>query len=166
MWSFRKIPVRLKEIARAEDGVALTEFALTLPIFLLVFSVVIGGARMMWTYQMMIGGVRDATRYLARVAPADICAGGGSVAGYKDTLTAIISGAGSSAFLPLNVTLDDVTPGYRCVAGTYRHGTVAVAQVSADITITFPFAPMATLVGASPATLSTTVTDQSRIYGS
>ena len=56
--------------AEREDGAALVEFALLLPIFLLLFAMAVEGSRTFWSYQTAIAGVRDAARYVARAAPA------------------------------------------------------------------------------------------------
>ena len=58
----------------------MVEFAILLPILLLVFAVIVEGGRLMWSYQTVVAGVRDATRYVARAAPANICSTGGSLA--------------------------------------------------------------------------------------
>ena len=150
-----------------EDGVALVEFAITLPMMMLVFAVIIEGSRMMLSYESAINGVRDATRYLARITAPDICTTGGSVAGEATKLKTLIVQASSGASIFVSdVTIGTVTPTYRCVSGTYRGGSVPVAQVTAQLTITFPFAGIFTFVGGSRPTIATTVTDQARVFGS
>lgn len=163
---FSKILSPIRRLARAEDGVALVEFAMVLPLFLAVFGVIVSGSRMMWSYQLAISGVRDATRFLARAAPANICTTSGSVAGYTTQLTNMVSGASTGGgILPVQVTLDQVTPSYRCVTGSYHGGTVAVAQVSAQFTFGLPFANLLSFFGAQQTSVTTTVTDQARIFG-
>ncbi|MCF1710968.1 pilus assembly protein [Tabrizicola sp. J26] len=152
--------------ARAEDGAILVEFALVLPMLLLVFAVIVEGSRMMWSYQAAISGVRDATRYLARILPADICAKGGTVTAYETKVTQIVDSSLSG--LPVlvgGVTVDSVTPALQCHPGSYRGGNVAVAQVTATVTMTFPMGSILTLFGGSEAPLTTSVTDQSRVFG-
>ncbi len=157
----------VQRFLRDEDGVALVEFAIVLPMMLLVFAVIIEGSRMMLAYESAINGVRDATRYLARTAPADLCTSGASVAGYSTQLQTLVrQGVTGRSVFPPAVTVGAVTPTYRCVAGTYRGGNVPVAEVSAVITVTFPFASVFTLFGRTRATLTTTVRDQARIFGS
>ena len=152
---------------RADDGVALVEFALVLPMMMLIFAVIIEGSRMMLSYESAINGVRDATRYLARTAPRNVCTSGASVAGYSTYLQTLVrQGVTSNSVFPSAVTIGAVTPSYRCVTGTYRGGAVPVAQVTAVITVTFPFSGIFTLVGGTLPTLTTTVTDQARVYGS
>ena len=156
-----------RRFLRADDGVALVEFALVLPMMLLIFAVIIEGSRMMLSYESAINGVRDATRYLARTAPRNVCTTGASVSGYSTYLrTLVVQGVTNNSVFPSNVTVGTVTPSYRCVTGTYRGGDVPVAQVTAVITVTFPFSGIFTLVGGTLPTLTTTVTDQARVYGS
>jgi Flp pilus assembly protein TadG len=152
---------------RDESGVALVEFALVLPMMLVVFAVIIEGSRLMMSYESAISGVRDATRYLARTVDAGICSTGGSVTGYAASLKTLVEhgATGSTIFAP-NVTVGTVTPSYRCVTGSYRNGPVPVAQVTAQITVLFPFGGIFTLVGGDLPTLTTTVTDQARVFGS
>ena len=152
--------------ARAEDGAVMVEFALVLPMMLLVFALIVEGSRMMWSYQAAISGVRDATRYLARALPADICTTGGSVTGYASKVTDIVDN--SLTGLPVmvsGISVDSVTPVLQCHAGSYRGGNVAVAQVTATVTMTFPLGSVFALFGGSTGPLTTTVTDQSRVFG-
>lgn len=163
----RRAPFRsLGRFLRDEAGVALVEFALVLPMMLFFFAVIIEGSRMMLSYQSAISGVRDAARYLARTAPADLCTAGGTLDGYSATLlTLVTQGASANSVFASGVTINSVTPSYRCVAGSYRGGDAPVAQVTAQITITFPFAGVFTWLGGSRPTLVKTVTDQARVYG-
>ena len=152
---------------RDESGAALVEFAFVLPMLLLIFGVIIEGGRLFWSYQTTIAGVRDATRYLARAAPNDVCTTGSSVAGFTGQLTNIVQqSSGGAGLFPGGVTLNSVTPSYICVTGTYRGGTVPIATVTANLTVTFPFSGLFTFFGgAGLATMTTNVTDSNRIYG-
>lgn len=152
--------------ARDERGAALVEFAIILPMMLLLFAVIIEGSRMMISFQAAISGVRDATRYLSRVAPVDICSSGGSVAGYSTQLQTIVSqGISGNSVFPTAVTVNFVTPSFSCVAGTYRVSPAGVAQVTANVTITFPFAGLFPLTGGNLPQITTNVTDAARIFG-
>ena len=164
------IGARLARFRREEDGVALVEFALSLPLVLVLFFSIIEGSRMMWGYQAASAGVRDAARYLARVTPREICDTGGSVTGYSNQLLTIVRDRtdGSNIF-PNGMTVNAVTPSYTCNnAGSWRDGTAPIAQVSASVTITMPFGGVFRLVGDGTAlpTINTTITDQNRVYGS
>ncbi len=152
--------------ARAEDGAIFVEFALVLPMLLLVFALIVEGSRIMWSYQAAISGVRDATRYLARILPANICATGGTVTAYESTVTEIVDSSLSG--LPVmvsGVSVDSVTPALQCYSGSYRGGNVAVAKVTATVTMTLPMGTLLTFFGGSGAPLTTTVSDQSRVFG-
>jgi Flp pilus assembly protein TadG len=157
----------VKRFHRNDEGVALVEFAILLPMLVLVFAVIIEGGRLMWSYQSAAAGVRDAARYLARVAPSNICTSGGSVAGYTAMLETIVrTRTGGAAIFPTGITINSVTPGLICdVSGTYRISPTPVATVSASLTVTFPFAPLFQLSGQSLTTISATITDQSKVYG-
>jgi Flp pilus assembly pilin Flp len=163
----RRVPTALRRFLRDQRGAVLVEFAISLPLMLLVFAVIIEGSRMMLSYQSAIAGVRDATRFLSRVAPADICTIGGSVAGYEEQLALIVgeSLSGRSVF-PQAVTVDDVTSALACVEGDYRYSPAGVASVTAELTISFPFAGIFTFLGQERPELTATVTDSARIYGS
>ena len=144
----------------------MVEFAIVLPMMLLVFAVIVEGSRLMLSFQSAISGVKDATRYLARVVPSDICTTGGTVGGYSAQLLTIVSQSTSGASVfPSAVTVNSVTPSLACVTGTYRVNPAPVAQVTANVTITFPFAGIFTLVGGSLGQITTDVTDSSRVFG-
>lgn len=160
---------RLRAFARAEQGAALVEFAMVLPMMLLVFAVIIEGSRMMYAYQSAIGGVRDATRYLARVASGNICATGGSVTGHTAKLMSIVGQSTTGrAFLPGAVTVQSVTPALACVgvSGTYRVSPAPVVTVSAVLRIDFPFGNLLSVFGGQAATsITTTVSDSAKVFG-
>ena len=112
-----------------------------------------------------IEGVRDAGRYLARIAPVDICPSG-SVAGYATKLRDIIEDdiGGNGLFPPL-VTVNSVTPSVACVPGSYRTDPAPIATVSASLTISFPLGSIFGLFGVALTSVTTTVADSARIYG-
>lgn len=158
---------RLSRFLREETGAALVEFAVVLPMMLLVFAVIVEGSRLMIAFQSAIGGVRDATRYLARVVPSDICTTGGSVAGYAAQLQTIVGQSTTGGtFLPAGVIVNSVTPTLACVAGTYRVSPAPVASVTANVSITFPFAGIFGLNGGTLAPIVTNVSDSARVFGS
>lgn len=153
---------------RDETGAQLVEFALVLPMMLLVFAVIIEGGRLMWSYQAVAAGVRDATRYLARVAPRDICSSGGSVAGYEAALTGIVrNSASGEALFPSGILVNSVTPSLECYTGSYRSSEAPVVGVTAALRVTFPFAGLVSFAGGGTlGTIDTSVSDQARVYGS
>ena len=166
--------LNLDRFFRREDGVALVEFAIFLPLFLLSFFVIVEFARVFFSYQGAVTGVRDAARYMARVAPAGICEDAGGVGGILTSSTTTkpeyvnVSIPGiprndapyqivwrnidnEAGLLPTNIFLDDVRSIYRCVKplgeGTYRQDEVPIVIVSADIRIVLPLIGLIELNG-------------------
>ncbi|MCE6951402.1 pilus assembly protein [Cereibacter sphaeroides] len=161
-------PSFLRRFHADDRGAALVEFTLALPMMLVVFAVIVEGARMLVAYQAAISGVRDAVRYVARVAPADMCElTGTQPPDYSDRLRSIVgSSQTGGGVLPGAVTLGTVAVSYDCTgADTFRGGIPAVATVSAQLTIDFPFSGIFTLVGGDAPSVTTTVADSARIYG-
>jgi Flp pilus assembly protein TadG len=149
-----------------EAGAILVEFALVLPMMLLVFAMVVESSRFLWSYQSAIGGVRDAARYLSRSAPADICKTGGSVSGYAPAVYDMVAlSIARDTVMPGGIAVVSVTPSLVCRTGSYRGGTVAVVQISAEVRMTFPFAGPLGFFGVTIPTKTTTITDRSRIIG-
>ena len=146
----------------------LVEFAVTLPLILILAFLSIESMRLFWSYQAAIAGVRDATRYLARIAPADLCTTGGVVTGYAPQLETIVkSTIGGAALFPSGVTVTSLTATHTCVTSlNLRQASVPVATVSANVSISMPFSQILRVIGAAPAaTINTTVRDQARVYG-
>ena len=165
----RHIPPVFRRFRRDESGLALVEFAICLPLMILVFGMIIEGSRLMWSFQNSISGVRDATRYLARITPSDVCAPGGSTFDDQtDTLTAIIRNriGTDDSILPRGVALVDVTATLDCVSGIYRLSPAPVAQLTAQVQITHPFATLFTLAsGGIEESVTVDVSDEARIFG-
>ena len=158
----------LRAFWRREDGAALVEFAVSLPLILMMAFLTIESMRLFWSYQAAIAGVRDATRYLARIAPADICTSGGSVASYATQLETIVETTISGgALFPAGVSVTSLTPSLACVTSLgLRQASVPVASVRATLTITMPFSQVLRVIGVTPAaTITTNVQDQARVYG-
>jgi Flp pilus assembly protein TadG len=150
-----------------ERGTALVEFAMVLPVMLILFAAIVEGSRMMMSFQSAIVGVRDAARFLARTVPSDICTTGGSVSSYaSQLLTIVLRGTSTRSAFPPGVTVTSVTPSYTCVTGTYRISPAPVATVTASVTITYPFSGLLALVSGTLPTATVTITDQTRIFGS
>ena len=184
---------RISRFRRDENGVALVEFALFLPIFVLSFFVIVEFSRVFFAYQSAVVGVRDAARYMARVAPPAVCEGasapsGGGNPGDVIVLTPLgtstdnVNGAvvartiiernmdtETAGVLPQNVFLDGVSATYFCeigAAGEYRQANVPVAQVSATFRIVLPLVGILELNALQPIQqITRTVTDSSRIFG-
>lgn len=149
-----------------ERGVALVELALALPLILVLFAVTMDGARMLWSYQKAVAGVRDATRYVSRFAPRDICPSG-SLSDFSASLKRIVEeNVQGNDMTPGGVTIVSVTPSLACPAGTFRNGPVGIATVTATVNITMPFSGVFAMVGGSVGTFDATITDRTRIFGS
>ena len=156
----------LRRFRRDDDGAALVEFALILPLLLLFFAVTIEGSRMMWSYQATIAGVRDATRYLGRTVQTNICSNGASLAAWQDRVTDIVHDtADGGSLFPASITIDRVTPTLTCFGGAYHLATTPVATVTADLTITWPFAGVLSYFGATLPVIRSQVADTGRVFG-
>jgi Flp pilus assembly protein TadG len=162
-----RVPL-LHRFRHAEDGTALVEFAVSLPLILVVSFGTIDSMRLFWSYQAAVAGVRDAARYVARVAPADICDTGGSLAGFQTQLRTIIdSTIDGGALYTGGVTIANVTATLTC-EGTLglRQAQVPVARVSADMSIVMPFTEVFRIVGGSGfGTLTTRIVEDARVFG-
>jgi hypothetical protein len=163
---------RLRLLLRREDGAVLVEFALILPLMLLVFAVMLESGRMLWSYQQTISAVRDASRYLGRAAPYETCPGFTEPTEPMLTnLTNIVQDdiAGISLFAS-GITIDSVTYEVACLiedatpAG-FADPNVMIGTVTATLEITFPLGRIFALFGPGLGSVTTTVQDQVRIYG-
>lgn len=155
-----------RSFAKDQKGAALVEFGLVVPMLFLFLAVVIDGGRMAWIYQTASYGVRDAARMVARVAPADLCSGG-NISIYDTMVTEIVTQSITDmSVIPNAARVVDVTPTLdRCVTGSYRNGTAAIVQVSAEIEIEYIWGGIFSLFGGALGPLTTEVRDQSRVYG-
>lgn len=160
-----------------ERGANAVEFAILMPIMMVCFGAIVEGARIYWNYQGAVSGVRDAARYLARTTDADICDGlglaealpghnlvGNAVA--RDRIEANM-GTGESNLFPLGVSLTGLNTRLLCQAKpSPSTDLVPVAVVRAQVTIELPFGAVFEFFGARQnAIMSSTIIDQSRIYG-
>jgi hypothetical protein len=158
---------------KEERGAALVEFTFVLPIMLIFFAVTIEGARMMWSYQAASAGVRDASRYLALVAPPNVCISQTAIQTWLedpknedvyDTFSVIVQEAISGGSIyPGDVTINSVTP--TCHHGEHTGLHFGLVLVSASITIDFPFGGLFALIGGSLPGFTATVADQHRVFG-
>lgn len=164
----KKLVFRLRSFRKGEDGAALVELAILLPVFLMLFASIIEGGRMMYTYQAVIAGVRDASRYVARVEPRDLCQTGDPISSAVATKvdTMVRSTVDSRVLYPNSFTIGTVQVSYACSTETdWFGGQAAIAEVTAPLTIRFPFGGIFRFAGGDMPTINTSVTDRSRIYG-
>lgn len=158
----------IRTFASDTGGAALVEFAISLPLILVVAYGAIDSMRLFWSYQATIAGVRDATRYLARVAPDDICATGGTVTDFEPALRDIVDGTiAGEALLPQGVSVTGLTAGVACIADLgLRQAQVPIVTVTADLRLELPYTGVLSLVGGTGwGTVTTGVTEQARVYG-
>jgi len=156
----------LARFARNEGGAVLVEFALVLPMMLLVFGIIVEGSRMMIGYQSAIASVRDATRYLARIVPADICITGGPISAYNSQVGQIANQNLGSVSLPGAVTVQSVSVlPVDCTHTGFRISPAPVVTVQAVIVIAMPFSGLFTLSGGNLSTITTTISDSAKVFG-
>ena len=165
-----------------QDGSALVEFAISLPLILVVSFGTIESMRLFWSYQAAVAGVRDAARYVARVAPDDICTTpvdlAVHLAGLTDPVdvTAIIDSArildptdpaDDGALYTAGVTFANVSATVTCVVTPgLRQAQTPVVRVTADMSIPMPFTEVLSLVGGSGfGTLTARIVEDARVYG-
>jgi Flp pilus assembly pilin Flp len=155
----------MERFLRHDRGAALTEFAMILPLSLLLFATIVESTRMLWAYQATAAGVRDATRYVARVAPRDICPGG-SLSAYEGDALSIVSQSSQGA--PLftgGIRIVSVQGRLLCDNSGWHGGPAGIAEITATLEVTFPFGGLFGLAGGSAPTLTAILSDQSRIFG-
>nr|WP_254429173.1 MULTISPECIES: TadE/TadG family type IV pilus assembly protein [unclassified Ruegeria] len=159
----------ITRLKRCESGAPMVEFAIILPVLLLFIAVIIEGGRITWIHQATAGGVRDASRMIARIAPLDLCGTGtGTVtaADYDDLVTDIVTNQlGSSSIMPGGTNVVDVTPTCIPRSGTYRVSPASIVEVTAEVEIDFIFGGIFGWFGDSLTSITTVISDQSRVYG-
>ena len=163
-----------RRFRRSTAGATAVEFAILLPVMLVVFAAIVEGSRIYWNYQSAVSGVRDAARFLARTTDADICGGVTNatavvLSGGAATATTIIErnvGSGTTNIFPPAVTVTAVSATYTCPDYDLRTDPTPVARVNATLNVQLPFGELFNLFGArSTTTMTSVITDQSRIYG-
>lgn len=176
MVSVSKALGELVRFGRNRSGATAVEFAILLPVMLVTFAAIVEGSRIYWNYQAAVSGVRDASRYLARITNNDVCSGGTAPGNAATIATGIIErnidtdGTGSLGFPP-GVALSTTTP----VAATVvcRDLTtqgipdvVPVYRIDATVVVQIPLGALFSFFGAvQNGQMTSTITDQSRIYG-
>lgn len=166
------LQIHLHRFLRDDKGAVLVEFAISLPVMLLFFAIMIETARTFWSYQIAIGGVRDATRYMSRVLPLNSCTtlGVGVVAGQVGAVTTIVNddlgNATTTTVFPSTVTVNSVTPSLTCdTSGAYRNGDVPIITVTANLTLQFPFSFAWNWFGSGLGSATFNIADQARVFG-
>lgn len=165
--------MRDRRFLKDERGATAVEFAVLLPVMLVVFAAIVEGSRIYWNYQAAVSGVRDAARFIARTTDADLCGGAANASpstltGGAATANAIISNTmqDEQGLFPQAVTLTGVTATFTCPDYNLRTDPTPVARVQATVNIQLPFGTLFELLSGQDTTVMTSViTDQSRIYG-
>lgn len=164
---------KLRTLRSDRSGAAMIEFAISLPILLLILAIVIEGSRISWTHQAAAAGVRDASRYIARLAPPDICVDATAniatlEANFKGEATDIVVervGNPDEQILPGGVVVIDVSPAIQCMTVDYSADDIPVVEVRVRLEISFPFGGVFDIFGDPLEPLVTEIWDESRVYG-
>ncbi|MCB1337286.1 MAG: pilus assembly protein [Maritimibacter sp.] len=157
------------------------EFVIVLPMMILFFGIIVEFGRLYWGYQSVVAGVRDASRYLGRMAPVEVCIdhpGGGELLQYVTGVTAadlrdrVRYDRSSVNLLPVQFTVNSVGATYACEDAPstetweYRTPEIPLATVTANVTMQFPLGHLFSLFGPRYTSITTDVSDDARIFGS
>lgn len=183
---------RLRKFRKQDEGAALVEFAIILPLMLLAFFTIVEFSRLFFSYQGALAGVRDATRYLARTQDERICVTDPSGSNYTTYTQSAWNSANASTTdgdtpntyygivwrnmrteaaseLPANVELNQIQYRHFCEAGTgggFRQALVPMAELRAQFTVTMPLVGILEINGQPLIDpIVRVIVDQSRIYG-
>lgn len=161
-------PSLSRRFRRSDRGALLVEFAVILPILILLFGIIVEGGRMMWSYQTAAAGVRDAARYLGRVVPSDLCDTTISLDGYEANLKSMIETnfITKGSVMPSLVTITALEVTRESCTEGFRVPKVAIVRVDATMNIDLPFKGMLEIVGGRfPEVITTVITDRTRAFG-
>ncbi len=155
----------IHRLAGDERGGALAEFALGLIPLILAFALIFEVGRAFWIHQAAIKGVRDATRYLARVE--DPSSGAAQDVARRLMLTGQQAPGGvarwdSGARAPMVVTVQNVD---NSDGGLRGPATIRTVTVATNVAIQLPLAGVFTLFGGAPAAFAFSLSDTGRHYG-
>lgn len=121
---------------------------------------------MMWSYQSVAEGVREAARYLSRIAPANVCTTSGLAAHTGDLYDMVEKSYSDVDLFPdsRRVIVNSVTA--ECVDGAGWPGVDPVVQVTATVTIQLPLGNLFAIMGGSGmGPITTAVSDRARVFG-
>lgn len=154
----------LARFRRDERGAVIVEFALTLPLMLVLFAFIVESGRTFWAYQSALSGVRDATRYVGR-ADARTCDDLGVVPPQvsEAALLDIVNRELRGGVIAQPITIDAVTGSYRCSDG----GVFVIATVAAQATLQLPFTGIFRLVveDSDLGEIAVALSDSTRMFG-
>jgi Flp pilus assembly protein TadG len=149
-----------RALIRNGDGAALIEFSLLAPFLLFLALGMTEFGRFLYQYQMVIEGLRDAGRYLARLDPSDTINQGNAA---NLAVTGTIDGSGDDRVDGWKAT--DISFGITPVdntAGTYRG--LATIQV-VEVTTTFDYADVGFLSALGFDAISINAAHEQRVIG-
>jgi len=147
-----------RSLGRADDGVAMVEFVMVLPVLIILLFIMIGTGMQLWYHNIVNQGVRDATRYLSRV-PIDATT---IAQAQRVALTGIPDGSGAGYTFwtdPTTVAVQQLT--------TTTNGALSGPDpaVTIRVTATVPVnTPVLTYFGLNAIT-TIVVTDEARHIG-
>lgn len=113
----------------AQTGAAAIEFAFILPVLLLIFTGMIEYGRLMWHYDALAKGARDAARYLSMVPAANL-------AGEAATARNIVANAAVSAGVIGLTPATDIT--ITCAPTACASPTIGTGS-TVTVAIDYPF---------------------------
>ena len=155
----------LARFRRDEGGAVIVEFALTLPLMLVLFAFIVESGRTFWAYQSAVAGVRDATRYVGR-ADERTC-DDGDVVGTPQVsdaaLLEIVNRGLRGGVIAQPITINTVTGDYEC---SEENGFV-IATVAAQATLQLPFTGIFRLVveDSDLGEIAVALSDSTRMFG-
>ena len=151
-------PGRREDIVRDERGVAALEFGILLPFMVVLLAGIADMGRSLWQHHTLTKGVRDAARYLSRVAdPSD-----GTAISNATNLALKGSFDGSQPYLfshwSTSAVLTVSTQGYDNSGNTFR-GNATIYRPEVKVVVTPPDAefPLLSLFGVDAITYSARV---------
>ena len=152
----------LARFRRDERGAVIVEFALTLPLMLVLFAFIVESGRTFWAYQSALSGVRDATRYVGR-ADERTCDNLGDVPPQVSdaALLEIVNRVLRGGVIAQPITIERVTGSYRCSGG------FVIATVAAEATLQLPFTGIFRLVveDSDLGEIAVALSDSTRMFG-
>ena len=178
----------IKSFRKSEKGATIVEFTIVFPVMLAVFGAVVEGSRIYWNYQAAVSGVREATRFLGRITPEQICVGvnnnfvnvpntyrvleGGSNVSYSEKVLSVVTQHlgeegpdGTTLPLGISVPSNEISVQYACVGAALRGAFTPVIKVDTEVQIELPFSGLFGFFGVESDTIVTSVVDQSRVFG-
>ena len=172
---------KLRSFRENRSGAAMVEFAICVPILLLIIAIIIEGTRITWTHQAAASGVRDAARYFARTTASNICDVSGAENQFNiddaDDNQAVAQRivtrrlfeqdtvVPSDAILPGSTDATAFSPQIECMSVAGIAGDVPVVKVGVSVSIDFPMGGAFALFGKRLDSLTTVISDESRVFG-